>query len=219
MHQTGIPQYTILLQKCAHMCTFLLQNGALWDMRGALWDLWDWSIYWYNEIYKSSPGYFCPDSPVIKWMWCRNMLWCIQCKCLLHSWLAAIHFSTVYVFHFSYPRHQYWPVIKGLSKWQNDNISILMVWREFSNLFYNDKKRDLDIKLGCIFKILIQWNVYMCMEYCPGYFLSHCTCDQMYGICFDTISANLFFIAVWLHSAAVFALHIISLIWFYVSFS
>ena len=32
LHQTNIPQCTILWQKCAHMCTFLLQNGALCDM-------------------------------------------------------------------------------------------------------------------------------------------------------------------------------------------
>ena len=31
MHLCHIPQCTILLQKCAHVCTFLLQNGALWD--------------------------------------------------------------------------------------------------------------------------------------------------------------------------------------------
>ena len=33
MHQTNIPQCTTLWQKYAHMCTFLLQCGALWDMR------------------------------------------------------------------------------------------------------------------------------------------------------------------------------------------
>ena len=42
MHQTNIPQGIILWQKCAHMCTFLLQNVALWDMAemhsGILWD-------------------------------------------------------------------------------------------------------------------------------------------------------------------------------------
>ena len=31
VHQTNIPQCTILQQKCAHVCTFLSQNGALWD--------------------------------------------------------------------------------------------------------------------------------------------------------------------------------------------
>ena len=31
MHQSHITQRTILLQKFAHMCTFLLQNGALWN--------------------------------------------------------------------------------------------------------------------------------------------------------------------------------------------
>ena len=31
MHQFHIPQYTFLQQKCAHVCTFLLLNGALWD--------------------------------------------------------------------------------------------------------------------------------------------------------------------------------------------
>ena len=30
MHQSHIPQFTTLSQKCAHVCTFLLQNGALW---------------------------------------------------------------------------------------------------------------------------------------------------------------------------------------------
>ena len=32
MHQSHIPQCTILLQKCAHGCTFLLQNVASWDI-------------------------------------------------------------------------------------------------------------------------------------------------------------------------------------------
>ena len=32
MHQTNISECTILQQKCAHVCTFLLQNGAFWDM-------------------------------------------------------------------------------------------------------------------------------------------------------------------------------------------
>ena len=32
MHQSHISQCTILQQKCAHACTFLLQNGALWNM-------------------------------------------------------------------------------------------------------------------------------------------------------------------------------------------
>ena len=32
MHQTNITQCTLLQQKCAHMCTFLLPNGALWDV-------------------------------------------------------------------------------------------------------------------------------------------------------------------------------------------
>ena len=32
MHQTCIPQSTILLQKCARICTFLSQNCALWDI-------------------------------------------------------------------------------------------------------------------------------------------------------------------------------------------
>ena len=31
----------------AEMCTFLLQNGALWDMYDALWDLWA-NHYRYN---------------------------------------------------------------------------------------------------------------------------------------------------------------------------
>ena len=33
MHWTNIPQSTTLQQKCAQMCTFLLQKGALWDTR------------------------------------------------------------------------------------------------------------------------------------------------------------------------------------------
>ena len=33
MHQFHIPQCTILLQKCAHECTFLWKNGALWTLR------------------------------------------------------------------------------------------------------------------------------------------------------------------------------------------
>ena len=33
MHQRNIPPCTILSQRCANMCTFLLQNGALWDTR------------------------------------------------------------------------------------------------------------------------------------------------------------------------------------------
>ena len=32
MPQSHIPQCTTLLQKCAHVCTFLLQSGALWDI-------------------------------------------------------------------------------------------------------------------------------------------------------------------------------------------
>ena len=32
MHQSRIPQCIILWQKFAHVCTFLLQNGALWDV-------------------------------------------------------------------------------------------------------------------------------------------------------------------------------------------
>ena len=32
MHQTNIPRCTILQQKCAHVCTFLLQGRALWDI-------------------------------------------------------------------------------------------------------------------------------------------------------------------------------------------
>ena len=32
MHQSHIPQCTILGQKCAHVCTFLLQNDAFWDI-------------------------------------------------------------------------------------------------------------------------------------------------------------------------------------------
>ena len=32
MHQSHMPQCTILYQKYAHTCTFLLQNGTLWDM-------------------------------------------------------------------------------------------------------------------------------------------------------------------------------------------
>ena len=32
MLQSHVPQCTILSQKCAHMCTFLLQNDALWDI-------------------------------------------------------------------------------------------------------------------------------------------------------------------------------------------
>ena len=32
MHKSHIPQCTILWQKCAHVCTFLLQNDALWDI-------------------------------------------------------------------------------------------------------------------------------------------------------------------------------------------
>ena len=31
MHQSHIPQCTNLQQKCAHVCTFLLQNVASWD--------------------------------------------------------------------------------------------------------------------------------------------------------------------------------------------
>ena len=32
MYQSHIPQCTILWPKCAHVCTFLLQNGSLWDI-------------------------------------------------------------------------------------------------------------------------------------------------------------------------------------------
>ena len=32
MHQRNIPKYTTLQEKCALVCTFLLQSGALWDM-------------------------------------------------------------------------------------------------------------------------------------------------------------------------------------------
>ena len=32
MHKSHIPQCTILWQECAHVCTFLLQNDALWDI-------------------------------------------------------------------------------------------------------------------------------------------------------------------------------------------
>ena len=32
IHQFRIPQCIFLLQKCAHVRTFLLQNGALWDI-------------------------------------------------------------------------------------------------------------------------------------------------------------------------------------------
>ena len=32
MHCSNIPQCTILKQKCAHVCTFLLQNSELWDI-------------------------------------------------------------------------------------------------------------------------------------------------------------------------------------------
>ena len=32
MHKSHIQQCTILWQKCAHVCTFLLQNDALWDI-------------------------------------------------------------------------------------------------------------------------------------------------------------------------------------------
>ena len=32
MHKSHVPQCTILWQKCAHVCTFLLQNDALWDI-------------------------------------------------------------------------------------------------------------------------------------------------------------------------------------------
>ena len=32
MHQSYTPRYTILWQKCAHMCIFLLRNGALWNI-------------------------------------------------------------------------------------------------------------------------------------------------------------------------------------------
>ena len=32
MHQRNISQCTILWQKCAIVCTFLLQSGALWEM-------------------------------------------------------------------------------------------------------------------------------------------------------------------------------------------
>ena len=32
MHQSHTPQCTTLRQKCAHVCTFLLQSGASWDM-------------------------------------------------------------------------------------------------------------------------------------------------------------------------------------------
>ena len=32
MQQSHIPQCAILKQKCAHVCTYLLQNDALWDI-------------------------------------------------------------------------------------------------------------------------------------------------------------------------------------------
>ena len=45
MHQSHILQYTIFLQKCAHVCTFLLQKGCIVGyLSDALWDLWDVSI-------------------------------------------------------------------------------------------------------------------------------------------------------------------------------
>ena len=55
MHSTIIPQYTILWQKCAHVCTFLSQNGALWDIClmhcgickvGLLAPYWSMNITW-----------------------------------------------------------------------------------------------------------------------------------------------------------------------------
>ena len=39
MHQTNIPQCTMLYQKCAHVCTFLLQCGAMWDIRLVYWGI------------------------------------------------------------------------------------------------------------------------------------------------------------------------------------
>ena len=51
MNQSYIPQCTILWQKCAHVCTFLLQNGALrnaclvhygiCEMSDVIWSTWD----------------------------------------------------------------------------------------------------------------------------------------------------------------------------------
>ena len=32
MHRSNIQYFTILYQKCAYVCTFVLQNGALWNI-------------------------------------------------------------------------------------------------------------------------------------------------------------------------------------------
>ena len=43
-HNAQVP-YPTMNHFVPEMCTFLLQNGALWDMSGALWYLWNGSIH------------------------------------------------------------------------------------------------------------------------------------------------------------------------------
>ena len=52
MHQMNIkyPQFNIFWQKCAYMCTFLLQNGALWDMELEQCGIWDLCIVGFVKL-------------------------------------------------------------------------------------------------------------------------------------------------------------------------
>ena len=45
MHQADIPECTTLWQKCAHMCTFLLHNGALWDTALVYWGICEFGLF------------------------------------------------------------------------------------------------------------------------------------------------------------------------------
>ena len=62
MHQSHIPQCTILWQKCAHFCYKMAHCGIFTD---ALWDVWHWSIW--QVICSTDTGKL-------------NMSWPLMCK-------------------------------------------------------------------------------------------------------------------------------------------
>ena len=176
-------------------------------------------------MYKSCPSYFlscctCDQMDVIREY---ALMHSVQ---MSFSWLVGYHpfFHSIYLPFFK-------PLPSVLAS--DERFVKMMKWHfHFTDvkrncLFYNDKKLqwDLDIESGR--KGQVKYN------YKDGYivasspqmtqntdtmkciyvygimsriFLSHYTCDQTYGICFDTISANLFFIAVWLQFCSCFCI-------------
>ena len=57
MHQSQILQCTILSEKCEHVCTFLLQYGALWDTCPCILGFMRWFLFFWDikPISKRTP--------------------------------------------------------------------------------------------------------------------------------------------------------------------